>query len=128
MRGLVALPVCAPLAKRPVRRGSLSNLQQRRQQQQQQHAAPQRQRCGQRLQPAAALPEALAALEVSPARDVAAAAFAVAGSVALIKFFDTLERHNLIDKVGTGCLCSALPKDALLLVAWTGRARPAGRS
>ncbi|KAL4444228.1 hypothetical protein ABPG75_011965 [Micractinium tetrahymenae] len=48
--------------------------------------------------PVSALPEALAALEVSPARDVAAAAFAVAGSVALIKFFDTLERFEFIDK------------------------------
>lgn len=52
-----------------------------------------------RLQPCAALPEALAALEASPARDVAAAALAVFGSVCLIKFFDTLELMGLIDQV-----------------------------
>lgn len=59
---------------------------------------------------ALALPEALSALEASPARDFAAAMFAVAGSVALIKFFDTLERMGVIDKVraavmgdGRGC-------------------------
>lgn len=56
----------------------------------------------QRAQPpqALALPEALSVLEASPARDFAAAAFAVTGSVALIKFFDTLERMGVIDQVG----------------------------
>lgn len=53
------------------------------------------------LQPQAALPEALAALEVSPARDAAAAAFAVFGSVCLIKIFDSLERHGVIDQVAS---------------------------
>ncbi|KAL4441470.1 hypothetical protein ABPG77_001974 [Micractinium sp. CCAP 211/92] len=98
MQGLLALPARAMLPAPPLRPSSLGLPQQRRARHQQQHAArPQRQQ-QQRLQPAAALPEALAALEASPVRDVAAAAFAVAGSVALIKFFDTLERHNMIDK------------------------------
>lgn len=56
-------------------------------------------RRGRTCQPSAALAEALAFVEVSPARDFAAAMLAVAGSVCLIKFFDTLERLGLIDKV-----------------------------
>lgn len=99
MHGLVALPARATLPARPLRRGS-HDLPLLRQRHQQQHAAPHQHQHKQRLQPVAALPEALAALQASPARDVAAAAFAVAGSVALIKFFDTLERFQLIDKVG----------------------------
>lgn len=97
MHGLVALPARATLPARPLRRGS-HDLPPLRQRHQQQHAAPHQHQHKQRLQPVAALPEALAALQASPARDVAAAAFAVAGSVALIKFFDTLERFQLIDK------------------------------
>lgn len=60
----------------------------------------------QHVQPVAALPEALAALEASPARDVAAAAFAVAGSVGLIKFFDALEGAGVIDKARWAGFCS----------------------
>lgn len=52
-----------------------------------------------RLAPRAALPEALAALQASPARDVAASLFAACGSVALIKFFDTLEGAGVVDQV-----------------------------
>ncbi|PSC75328.1 putative phytol kinase chloroplastic [Micractinium conductrix] len=48
--------------------------------------------------PAAATDEALAALESGPARDLAAGLFAAAGSVALIKFFDTLEALGVIDR------------------------------
>lgn len=80
-----------------LRRGGLPALQP--QQPWQPLARPVRRR-QQHVQPpqALALPEALSALEASPARDFAAAAFAVAGSVALIKFFDTLERMGIIDK------------------------------
>lgn len=77
-------------------------------QRQQQHAQP--------LQ-ALALPEALSVLEASPARDFAAAAFAVAGSVALIKFFDTLERLGLINKV-SGVLASRASCQLILLRTW----------
>jgi hypothetical protein len=63
--------------------------------QQQKQQRRQRRSC----QPPAALPEALAFAEASPARDFAAAALAVVGSVCLIKFFDTLERMGMIDKV-----------------------------
>ncbi len=111
MQGLLALPARAMLPAPPLRPSSLGLPQQRRARHQQQHAARLQRQQQQRLQPAAALPEALAALEASPVRDVAAAAFAVAGSVALIKFFDTLERHNMIDKVRCEvCVLQAFPK------------------
>lgn len=52
----------------------------------------------------AALPEALALIEASPGRDVAAALLAAGGSLLLVKFFDTLERMGWIDKVRLRCL------------------------
>lgn len=82
-----------------------------------------------RLAPRAALPEALAALEAAPARDVAAGLFAVCGSVALIKFFDTLEGAGVIDQVRrrpcrprTAELSGAV---AAAAVAWPAASRPA---
>lgn len=89
-----------------LRRGGLPALQP--QQPWQPLARPVRRR-QQHVQPpqALALPEALSALEASPARDFAAAAFAVAGSVALIKFFDTLERMGIIDKVRAAVMGAA---------------------
>ena len=105
---LVATSRChAPAAAAAAAAAACRLLRAQPPQQQQQRSGHQQHR-RQRLQPAAALPEALALLEASPARDVAAAMVAVCGSLALIKFFDTLERLGVIDKVGGREPCGVL--------------------
>ena len=61
------------------------------------------------VQPCAALPEALAALQSPPLQDFAAAGFAVFGATLLIKIFDSFEKIGLIDQVrSVGTPASAL--------------------
>lgn len=118
-------PLPPPVA---VALGSRCSPQRVPSQQQQQPWLPSRQHPRRRatLLPPAALPEALAALESGPARDLAAGLFAAAGSVALIKFFDTLEALGVIDRVslwvqGSGSVARGCSRPARPPRLWRAR-------